>query len=258
MTGHLDEAIVALLRGALPELFGGTTPAVAAHVAAGEFLLDAGSQDAQASEPRPDSRIDRLAFNAAAPAGPYMLTQPPDTSIRKVRLTTSLGDRLALAANEVAFDLAESRRFTLILRPDRDLTGVTGVEVLYGVTAVFAKLKLTQDLALTLQAADEAALDRAEAMAVAVITLNRSRLVAAGNEKLTEADYGAEIEIKTLTLLKGSAPSATTRRVELRAEVELKATRALVEGEGAPILRIHSPGSIGGSARPVDVKIDVA
>jgi hypothetical protein len=257
MTGQLDEALVALLKSALPGLFGGAPPLVSASASAGDFVLDASSQDAQASEPRPDDRTDQLPFNAGAPAGPYLLTQSPDTGARRVWLTTDLGDRIALAASEVMFDSVEPRRFTLQLRPERDLAGVTGVQVLYGVTAVFAKLKLTQSLALALQSADVAALDKAEALAVAVIALNRPQLVAAGNDALRESDYGAQIEIKTLHITKGGSPGAGMRRLELSADIEVKATRALFEGEGAPILRIRSPGSTAGPARPVDVKIDV-
>ena len=257
MTGHLDEALLLLLARELPTLFGGVTPHVRTTVIGELFELDASSADAQASEPRPDDRLDNLPFDGAQPQGPYMLSQVPDGGPRKVRLTTSLGDRIALTDPEVQFDPIELSRFSLALRPDRGLTGVTGVQVLYGVTAVFARLKYRQVVTLVLEAPDSATADKAEALAVAAISLNRPQLATAGAETLDEDQYGAEIEIKGLQLASGTSPTANTRRLQFRAEIELKATRALGADEGARIQRIGSPGAPPSSHRPIDIHVDV-
>jgi hypothetical protein len=257
VTGHLDDTLTALLARELPSLFGGAAPLVQATVKAELFELDPSSVDAQASEPRADDRIDDLPFDAARPDGPYVLSQVPDPGPRKVRLTTVQGDRIALASHEVQFDAARPDRFTLALREGRDLTGVTGVQVLYGITSVFTKLKYGQDLTLQLQAADAAAADRAAALAVAAIALNRPQLITAGAETLSEGNYGVQIEIKVLHLVKGTAPLTNTRLLQFRAEIELKATRALAADEGKPIRRISSVGVPVDARRPVDIRVDV-
>ncbi|HKP87309.1 MAG TPA: hypothetical protein VJZ26_14490 [Blastocatellia bacterium] len=257
MTGRLDEAIKALLVEALPALLGGAAPIVQSSITSDLFELDPNSADAAASEPRPDDRVDNLPFNPDQPAGPYTLTQPPDPGPRRVRLTSDLGDRIALTDGEVQLDAVDSRRFTLNLRPDRDLTGVNGVQVLYGVTAVYAKLKFGQDLAVQLQSNDAAKLEQAEALAVAVIALNRPQLIEQGREIFREGDYGAEMEVKSLHLIKGTTPAANTRLLHFRAEIELKATRALADDEGKPIQRIRTAARPLDARRAVDIRIDV-
>jgi hypothetical protein len=257
VTGHLDEALVTLLARELPDLFGGTPSEVQLTVSGELFELDPGSADAQASEPRPDDRVDNLAFDRAQPQGPYTLSQPPVPGPCRVRLVTILNDRVALADSEVRFDPHDPSRFTLALHEDRELAGVTGIQVLYGVTAVFTRLKYGQDITLVLQAADTATADKAESLAVAVIALNRPHLVAAGAEVMQSGHYGAEIEIKSVQLVSGTAPSANTRRLLFRAEIELKATRALDADEGTPIRRIGSPGAHAVPERAVDIRVDV-
>ncbi len=255
MTGQLDEALLALLRSALPSLFGGGAPAVQLAALPGVFTLDASSTDAEAGQPRSDAASDTLPFVAAAPQGPYQLSRPPDTSVRKVRLATAAGDLIPLADAEVVFDPLDLRRFTLALRPSRPLAGVTGVRVLYGVTAVFAQLKYVQDLSLELKSTDAVALERAQTLAMAVLALNRPSLVAGGAGTEQADAYGAAITVKALHFVSGDAPATDRRRIALRAEFELKAQRALAEGEGAPIQHIRSPGST--SDRPVDIQMQV-
>lgn len=253
MTGNLSQALLALLTGALPALFGGAAPPVKLAAPGGDFALDASSADAEAGQPRSDEAHDALPFDAARPQGPYLLTRPPDASVRKVRLTTAAGDRIALHDAEVAFDPLDARRFSLALRPSRDVSGVTGVRVLYGVTAVYATLKYVQELSLSFESADAALLERAQALAMAVLALNRTALVADG-AKTEQADaYGAQLTVKALHFAGGDAPAADTRRIRLRAEFELKGVRALADGEGAPIAHIRSPGS--SSARPIDIQV---
>jgi hypothetical protein len=238
-------------------LFAGVSPPVQSTVTGELFEVDVHSADAQASEPRPDDRIDTLAFDAAQPAGPYTLTQLSDPGPRRVRLTSNLGDRITLSDSEVQFDPEASQQFTLRLRADRDLTGINGVQVLYSVTAVFTKIQYGQDLILVLQSTDPATLERATALAVAVVALNWPQLVAAGHETLQAGNYGAQIEIKSLQLVRGTTPTPDTRRLQFRAEIELKATRALGADEGRPIQRIFTPSQLVDPRRRVDIKIDV-
>jgi hypothetical protein len=257
MHGHLDEALIALLKAQLPSRFDGTPPPVALSVESLVYEIDAASAEAQASEPRPDDRADDLAFDPAHPAGPYVLTETPDPGPRRVRLKTRLGDHVALTPAEVQFAPADGRRFTLVLRPDRNPADFAGVQVLYGVTAVFTRINYTQDLTLTLAADTAVTADRAEALAVAVIALHRAQLMADAAEELREANYGAAITVKSLRLTKGSSPALATRQLLLRAEMELKATRGLGADEGKPILRIRTAGPPADPARPIDIRIDV-
>jgi hypothetical protein len=257
MTGKLDEALKSLLVQSLPALFGGATPPIQVEVSSELFELDPRSAEPAASEPRPDDRTDTLPFDAAHPEGPYLLAQIPDVGPRRVWLTTSLNDRIPLTPAEVKWDRAEARRFTLPLRAGRDVTGVTGVEVLYSVTAVFAKIKYVANLAVELRSSDPARIEQAAALAVAVIALNAPQLVAAAPEKFREADYGAEIAVETFRLLKGIASGANTRRLEFRAEIALKATRALGAQEGRPIQRIRTVSQPLDPLRPVDIRIDL-
>jgi hypothetical protein len=140
----------------------------------GPVEIDPQSADAAAGEPRPDDRADSFPFHPEHPEGPYTLTQPPCPGPRHVRLTTEMGDRIPLRADEAIWN---GRVFTLHLRPNRELSGVVGVEALYGVTAVFTTIKATQTLTLQLEASDADRLEQAEALVVAVIALNRQRLV---------------------------------------------------------------------------------
>lgn len=257
MTGKLDEAIKNLLVQALPALLGGASPAVQTTVAGDLFELDPHSADAIASEARPDDRTDNLPFNAAQPTGPYTLTQTPVPGPRRVRLTSALGDRIALTDAEVQWDANDARRFTLQLRADRDPATVNGVQVLYSVVAVYTKLKFGQNLTLQLQSDDAVKLEQAEALALAVIALNRQQLIEQGRESFSQGDYGALLEIKSFQFVKGATLSATARLLHFRAEIELKATRSLGDDEGKPIQRIRTAGRPLDPNRAVDIFIDV-
>jgi hypothetical protein len=257
MTGHLSEAITALLAGELPSLFGGATPAVKSSVAPDIFVIDPSSLDAQASEPREDDRTDNLTFNAAQPQGPYTLAQSPSPGPIRIWLTTAAGDRLALNSPEILFDPVNPQKFTLHLNAQRDLTGVNGVRVLYSVVAVYANLKYTQDLALVLENKDPVVLSNAEDMAIAVLALNHPKLVTNGAANLQVANYGAQIEVKTLQMFQGDAPTAGSRRILFHAEMEIKVTRALAPTEGKPITRIRTVPGVGDPKRPVDIRVDV-
>jgi hypothetical protein len=259
MSGTLAEALRALLAEALPELFGGTPPAVQTRVASNLLELDRRSAEAAAGEPRADDQVDELPFDPANPAGPYVLTKPPYPGPRRLWLLGAAGARIPLQDREVTWDPADARKFTLHPRPGRDLTGVTAVRVLYGVTAVFAKVAATQTLGLALQVPtpDGTVLDRAEALAIAVIGLNRERLVDDAQASYDDGDYGADLQVKRLQLVSSAAVADGTRLLTLEAALELKATRTLHEGEGAVIEHVTTPGRPIDPDRPVDVQIDV-
>jgi hypothetical protein len=256
MIGKLGEALRALITTALPELFSGPA-AVTLTISADLFEVDPKSADVMASEPRPEDRTDTLAFDPGNPAGPYSLTQSPYPGPRRVYLTTDDGDRIPLRDNEVVVDEVNSRTFTLALRPGRDVSVVNGVLVLYGITAVFTKLKVVQTLTVHLEAGEANKLNDAQALAVAVIELNRPQLIAAARGASEGGDYTADIELKSLKLRKGTAPAATQRTLTLEAEIEMKARRALREDEGKPITSIRSPGRPADPGRPIDVDVEL-
>ena len=231
MTGNLDEALKTLITEALPGLLGGTPPAVELDSSSDLFEVDPESAHAAASEPRPDDRTDEFPFDPDNPAGPYTLSQPPYPGPRRVRLTTEGGDRIPLRESEVIWDEVDPRVFMLDLRPTRYLSGAIGVLVLYGVTAVYTKIKAQQTLSLGLASSDADQLEQAEALVLAVMALNRQRLIDESRATYEDGDYGAEVEVK--------------------------ATRALREDEGLPIVRIRSPGRPLDPDRSIDIHIEV-
>src|SRR5262245_49952651 len=126
MAEGIDNALRSLLVGALPGLFGGTSPAVRLALAGDVLTIDPQSMDAAAGAPTPDDLRDQFTFNSGLDTR-YTLTQPPYPGPRRVRLTTDAGDALALRDDEVAWDIADARVFQLRPRSTRDLTGMTGV-----------------------------------------------------------------------------------------------------------------------------------
>jgi hypothetical protein len=253
---RLDEAAKALLAEALPSLFGGDDPPVKLGTTDNRFTLDARSSEATASAPRPDDRADDLAFDAAHPEGPYRLAVVPVPGPRRVYLMTRFKDRIALREEEVVWDATDSRRLTLQLRPGRDLKDVTAVRALYSVTAVYIKLKLSHTFSLLMESTSAQKVQQAESLAVAVIALNRQRLMEEAAYAFEEGDYGVEAAVRSLKLVEGTA-SPKKRTLDFNAEIELKATRAMSEDEGLPILRIRTEGPPPDPNRPVDIRIDV-
>ena len=256
MYDKLNEAVKALLAEALPSLFGGEDPPVKTGTTDNRFKLDAHSAEAGASAPRPDDRADDLAFDPAKPEGPYKLAVIPDPGPRRVYLTTALKDRIALREDEVVWDKTDARAFALRLRPARDLKDVNGVRVLYTVTAVYIKLKISHTFSLLLESTSAHKVQQAESLAVAVIALNRERLMEEAAFEFEEGDYGATATVKSLKLVEGTA-SPKKRTLDFNAEIELKATRAMSEDEGRPILRVRTEGLPLDPNRPVDIRIDV-
>lgn len=253
----LQDAFLALLKTSFPDVFDGTPAPIGLEFGNPGWTLDASSADATAGEPGQDDASDLLAFDAAHLAGPYTLSRPPYPGPRRVYLRTEDGGRQALGPAEVQWDAVNPRAFTLQLRPTRVLTGVTQVEVLYGVTAVSTVLKSRHALSVRMTGSDEAALERAESLALAAFALNRDAVMTAGAFTHTGGDYTATGTIKGLKLLRGAVSPGVSRELILDAEVELKVGRALAEDEGRPILRIVSPGKTPGGDRKVDIDIDV-
>jgi hypothetical protein len=268
MIGNLDEAIRTLLTSALPALLGGTPPAIALTVQSEKFVIDPNSADALASEPRPDDQRDQFAFDPAGiifdPADPaydpetlpsFTLTKPPYPGPRRVRLLTSAGDRIPLGESEVLWDEMETRNFTLTLAPNRELAGVNGVDVLYGVIAVFTMLKLNQTLSIVLESANADQLERCEALVTGVVELHRQALLDNSIATYNDGDYAAMVKANSLKLLEGTGAASDQRRLTYAVEIELKSTRALADDEGRPIVRIRTPGRPLDPARPVDIAI---
>ena len=282
MTGNLDEAIVALLKDSLPGLLGGAQPPVTLAVQSDTFATDPNAGDTLASEPRADDFSDQFAFDPAGivfdPTDPaydpaalpsFTLTKPPYPGPRRVRLVTGAGDRIALGEREVIWDEADGRRFTLAPTRTRELAGVEGVQVLYGVIAVFTVVKFAQVLSVVLEAAESAGgaaqLERCEALAAGVIELNRQALLDGSAATYDDGDYEARVKTNSFKLLEGGHPGgdpgsnsgANQRRLVYAAQVELKITRALHDEEGRPIVRIRTPGRPVDPQRQVDIEIGV-
>jgi hypothetical protein len=259
MTGGLPEALETLLTTSLPGLFDDENGG-AVGLTVGDGLLEIDqeqSADATASEPRPDDSMDDLGFDPEDPAGPYTLSQLPYPGPRRVWLVTDSDCKLPLRPEEVVWDRTDARVFTLALRPQRDVSAFTGVRMLYGVTAVYTKVKAVQTLDVRLETPEAGLLKRAESLVVAVIQLNRQRLVEEARATYEDGEYGAIVELKNIGLVRGTTPEDDARLLLVRAELELKASRALGENEGMPIERILTPGRTPDPDRPIDVHIDV-
>ena len=258
MIGGLPEALETLLSESLPALFDDESDdAVDLSVSGGLLEMDERQDaDAAASEPRPEDRVDILAFDPDDPAGPYTLSQPPYPGPRRVWLVTETGGRALLRADEIVWDRTDARRFSLALRPTRDASTFSGVRVLYGVTAIYTKVNAAQTIDVELGSSEAGLLDKAEALVVAVIQLNRERLVEEARAVYEDGDYGAQLELKNLVVVRGSHAD-DARVLTLRAELELRASRALGEDEGAPIEHILTPGRPLDPNRLVDVYPDL-
>jgi hypothetical protein len=150
----------------------------------------------------------------------------------------------------------ETRTFTLALLPTRDLTGVNGVNVLYGVIAAFTNLKLIQTMSILLESSSDS-LEACEALVTGIIELHRQELLDHSLANFNSDNYGAKVKATTLQLVGGSSPLATQRRITYQVAIELKITRALRDDEGHPIVRVRTPGRPLDPDRPVDVDIGV-
>jgi hypothetical protein len=255
---ELDVALLDLLRASLPGLFGGATPVVRASVVSDALQLDGQPPEPAVGDPRPADQLDRLTFDATKPHGPWQLTRPPYPGPRRVRLLAPAGP-VSLPEAEIAWDRADPRSLTLNLKPGRDVSAVTHVEVSYGVTAVFTALTAKRSLGLSLEVAagDTTRLAGAVDLALAVIELNREQLTESAAISYADGAYGATSSVKRLRVTGVVAPTSTTRLLSLEADTVLRLDRALAADEGAPIKRIGSPGRPADPQRRVDIAVEV-
>lgn len=260
MTGNLDEAIRTLLESELPALFGGAAPPVSLSIDSLRFTVDKHSAEGSVSEARPDDRHDTFAFDPNLPPVSFSLTQPPYPGPKRIWLTTDAGDRIVLKEKEVLWDPEDSRIFSLALEPHRDLSGVTGLRVLYAVIAVFTTFKAEQVISVRMQGADAQQVERAEALASGVIQLNLSELTGQSAATYEAGDYSVTVAAKSLRIVEGNSQVVNgelVREILYGAEIELKANRALHEDEGAVITRIITESRPIDPNRVIDVHIGV-
>jgi hypothetical protein len=246
----LQTAITRLLESALPPLF---TGAGAVEVAFGDerWSFDPLSADPVAGQPGPEDASDRLAFNPAAPAGPYRLTRPPYPGPKRVYLRSPVGELIAISIAELTWNPADAASFSFQPRPGREVAGFNELEVRYGIVAAGSLLKLLHQASLTLTAASPATAAHAQTLALAVLALNRETLREQAVFSHSAGSYQASGTLKTLSFTSGSANGNMATLVFV-AELDLKVQRLLGDDEGQPIVRIVSPGRpIGG--RPIDI-----
>jgi hypothetical protein len=141
---------------------------------------------------------------------------------------------------------------------DRDPAGVTGVGVRYSVVVVEVAVRVAQVVRVGLGGAEPVALERAEALVIALLTLERRRIAGAVGAEYTDGDYGAAVTAESVDVLGGAAADGGGRWLEIRARLDIAASRSPREDEGAPIARIATPGRPPRPDRPVDVAIDVS
>jgi hypothetical protein len=260
MIGNLASALTELIETALPGLFTGQGK-IGLQITGDLLEIDPYSTEVGASEPRQDDRIDRIEIGGPeAVAGPHSLSQPPYPGPRRVRLEVHSGDLVdyvPLRDDEVLWDQLDPQQFTLALRPHHALDDVRAVQVLYGVTAVFTRLRGRQRIGIELQSSNAARLEQAAGLVAAVFQLNQPALMQAAGALHEDNLYGALIEFRSLRLNQISRPSDQTRIISLLAEIELKATRAMDEREGAPIRHILTPGQPADSQRRVIIEPQV-
>ena len=84
-------------------------------------------------------------------------------------LRHQIDGRVPLTDSEILQSPDDSRVFRLQPRPDRELGAFNGLQVLYGITAVFVRLKGKLTFKAQLQSSDRVRLEQAEALAVAAV-----------------------------------------------------------------------------------------
>jgi hypothetical protein len=256
----LRTALDELLRARLPGLLAGTSPPVSLAVERAALTVEALPQSTADAEPRSHDGFDLLPLNVTTPAGPYTLTQPPVPGPRRVWLQGDLG-RITFKDSDISWSDTDPRQFTLDLA-GRDLTGMTHVGVRYSVIAVRTNLQAVQVVRVVLSSTDAGDLESAEALVLAVLTLELNAVSDASAAEYADGDYSANVttEAVELTGTPSTPPAAADtdeRVVEIRARLRLDVGRALHDDEGQPIERVRTPGLPVRPGHPVDVRIDV-
>lgn len=237
----LQIAIDTLLKSALPSLFTGPG-AAAVTFSADAWDFDRLSADPIAGEPGPEDAVDELVFDPTAAAGPYALTRPPCAGQKRVYLRSTGGALVALRNSEVVWNAADAASFSVVPAVGRVLAGFDHLHVMYGVVAAATRLKSSHKLALQIAASDAESTERAFALALAVLVINREALLRAASSSRTAGGYQADVTLKTLRFTSGSSPEPALRTLALEAEVELRLERLIGEEEGRSIERSLSPG----------------
>ncbi|GAB3436804.1 hypothetical protein [Flindersiella endophytica] len=260
----LRTALDELLRARLPGLLGGASPPVSLTVERAALTVETLPHSPADAEPRSHDGFDLLPLNAATPAGPFALTQPPALGPRRVWLQGDLG-RITLRDSEVSWSDTDPKQFTLDLA-GRDVTGSTHVGVRYSVIAVRTNLQAVQVVRIVLSGADAGALEGAEALVLAVLTLELTDVADASAAEYSDGDYSAIVTTEAIELTGTPAPKEAEaddpdvnddRVVEVKARLRLDVGRALHDDEGQPIERVSTPGQPVRPGHPVDVRIDV-
>lgn len=251
MLGNLRNAITALLKSALPTLFTGAGAVVVSFVT-DDWTFDPSSLDPVAGEPGPEDAADRLAFDPAAPAGPYLLTRPPYPGPRRVYLRSAAGERVALLPSELSWSASDPRSFGVQLRAGRDASGFNQLEIHYGVVAAGTRLKVMHQLAIAFASGDAGKLEQALVLGLAVLALNRETLRAQAAFSFSAGNWQADGRLKTLGFVSGSSPAGSGHRLVASVEIDLRVQRLLGPDEGKPIERIVSPGREAGT-KAIDI-----
>lgn len=255
----LRTALDELLRARLPGLLGGASPAVSLAVERAALTVEALPRGAADAEPQSHDGFDLLPLNATTPASPYTLTQPPAAGPRRIWLQGDVG-RITLQDSEVSWDGTDPRQFTLDLT-GRDLTGLTHVGVRYSVIAVRTTLQAVQVVRIVLSAADAGALEGAEALVLAVLTLELAAVSDASAAEYVDGDYSANVTTEEIEL--SGSPTAPVvseedeRVVEVKTRLRFEVGRALHDDEGQPIERVSTPEQPIRPGHAVDIRIDV-
>ena len=254
MIGHLTTTLQNLLTESLPDLLVGENAPVTLTIRTEQtqFSGDPTIQNTTASTPRVEDYTDRLPFQGNESSEPYRLTQVPYPGRQQVWLITEEGDLISLQTSEIIWDTTDSRNFRLSLNPDRDIASITHVEVLYGISVIETTLNAVQHVNLIFQPPQtdqpdvtqtENRLQGAEALAIAVLTLNRPYLLAQTPVPYASGNYRATVQIQNIQLVQSTTnPNAHQHVITLKADLIMKATRILGEEQSLPIKHILLSG----------------
>ncbi len=111
-------------------------------------------------------------------------------------------------------------------------------------TAVFTTIEAVETISLTLETSDarqsdaEAQLDRAIALIIAVVELNRPRLINEAQIIYESGDYRTQVMVRSLRLIDSNSSESNQRQLSFTADTIWKVSRALGNDEGRPIERI--------------------
>jgi hypothetical protein len=241
MTSNLSNALRTLITESLPNLFGGDSPPLTLNFSRADSQFDRNPSIGSnaVSEPRGSDRLDSFPFTPDNPN--YRLTQSPYPGARRVSLVTADGDLLPLTDTEIIWDETDSQNFFLNLRSNRDLNNITQIEVLYSVTAVFTTVDALESVSLTVessdpqQSEDEAQLDRATALIIAVVELNRPRLINDAQIIYESENYRTQIIVKNLKLTDVNSSESNQRQLNFTVDTLLQVSRTLGTNEGRAI-----------------------